>query len=241
MDLRFPGQWFQAESGLHQNWMRDYDPTTGRYIQADPLGLVDGASVYGYALQSPMRWTDPTGEAIPAVVWFGVKVGTAFLGGWEVGKAIGEAYLEACHSGAGITGGEAAIIAANAALEVSNPLGKVTTAGRFASRSVRQGTERVQRWMSRAELDATRKTGLLRGGRDGVHYVTDAANSTAKRARQRSALPQTPEVRVTLDVPAGTFSKPTRVEPNFGMPGGGLERTATGSVRVRIVKVDGRR
>jgi RHS repeat-associated protein len=58
---RFPGQWFQAESGLHQNWMRDYDPTTGRYLQADPLGLVDGASVYGYARQSPGRYTDPRG------------------------------------------------------------------------------------------------------------------------------------------------------------------------------------
>ena len=43
--LRFPGQWFQSESGLHQNWMRDYDPTTGRYLEADPL---DGASIYGY-------------------------------------------------------------------------------------------------------------------------------------------------------------------------------------------------
>jgi uncharacterized protein RhaS with RHS repeats len=30
--LRFPGQWFQSESGLHHNWMRDYDPTLGRYI-----------------------------------------------------------------------------------------------------------------------------------------------------------------------------------------------------------------
>ncbi len=69
--LRFPGQWFQSESGLHQNWMRDYDPTMGRYIQADPLGLVDGASVYGYARQSPGRYTDPTGEFIPvAIVWF---------------------------------------------------------------------------------------------------------------------------------------------------------------------------
>ncbi|OZA10769.1 MAG: hypothetical protein B7Y02_09990, partial [Rhodobacterales bacterium 17-64-5] len=58
---RFPGQWFQSESGLHQNWMRDYDPTTGRYLQADPLGLVDGASVYGYALQSPVRYSDPHG------------------------------------------------------------------------------------------------------------------------------------------------------------------------------------
>ena len=59
---RFPGQWFQSETGLHQNWMRDYDPTTGRYMQADPLGLVDGASVYAYARQSPGRYVDPRGE-----------------------------------------------------------------------------------------------------------------------------------------------------------------------------------
>ena len=75
-DLRFPGQWFQAETALHQNWMRDYDPTTGRYIQADPLGLVDGASVYGYALQNPGRYTDPTGEFIPVAT----AVGGAVLG-----------------------------------------------------------------------------------------------------------------------------------------------------------------
>jgi RHS repeat-associated protein len=68
IDLRFPGQWFQAESGLYQNWMRDYDPTTGRYIQADPLGLVDGASVYGYARQNPGRWVDPRGEELYEVV-----------------------------------------------------------------------------------------------------------------------------------------------------------------------------
>ena len=61
INLRFPGQWFQSDSGLHQNWMRDYDPTTGRYLQADPLGLVDGPSVYGYALQNPGRYVDPRG------------------------------------------------------------------------------------------------------------------------------------------------------------------------------------
>jgi uncharacterized protein RhaS with RHS repeats len=42
--------------------MRDYDPTTGRYLQADPLGLVDGASVYGYVEGNPGRWIDPRGE-----------------------------------------------------------------------------------------------------------------------------------------------------------------------------------
>ncbi|MFG5382852.1 RHS repeat domain-containing protein [Yoonia sp. R2-816] len=80
-DLRFPGQWFQSETGLHQNWMRDYDPTTGRYMQADPLGLVDGASVYGYALQNPGWYVDPTGQFIPLIV--------RFLGGCLVGGVFG--------------------------------------------------------------------------------------------------------------------------------------------------------
>ena len=79
IDARFPGQWFQTEAGLYQNWMRDYDPTTGRYIEADPLGLVDGASVYGYAGGNPGRYVDPRGkesgiptsppEAIPGGPW----------------------------------------------------------------------------------------------------------------------------------------------------------------------------
>jgi RHS repeat-associated protein len=74
INLRFPGQWFQSESGLHQNWMRDYDPTTGRYLQADPLGLVDGASVYGYALQNPVANSDPKGEQ-SVVIRPGIRLG----------------------------------------------------------------------------------------------------------------------------------------------------------------------
>lgn len=100
------------------------------------------------------------------------------------------------------------------------------------------GTEVVQRWMSQAELQATQSSGLLRGGRDGVHYVTDAANTAAQRARLRLALPQTPQVRVTLEVPGGAFSAPSRVQPNFNMPGGGMERTATGQIPVKILGVD---
>ncbi len=47
MDLRFPGQWFQLETGLHYNWHRHYDPTTGRYLQPDPLIVDDGAATVG--------------------------------------------------------------------------------------------------------------------------------------------------------------------------------------------------
>ena len=61
-DTRFPGQWFQVETGLNYNWNRHYDPTRGRYTQADPLGLIDGPSVYAYALSNPQNNIDPTGE-----------------------------------------------------------------------------------------------------------------------------------------------------------------------------------
>ena len=63
-DNRFPGQWFQAESGLHYNWHRHYDPTTGRYTQADPLGLVDAPSVYAYGYNNPQMNVDADGRSV---------------------------------------------------------------------------------------------------------------------------------------------------------------------------------
>jgi hypothetical protein len=62
--------------------MRDYDPTTGRYLQADPLGLVDGASIFGYVRQNPGRLTDPTGQCpwcIVALSSFAIDVGMQLL------------------------------------------------------------------------------------------------------------------------------------------------------------------
>jgi len=87
--------------------------------------------------------------------------------------------------------------------------------------------------MSRKELQAIQESAVLsRGGRAGPHHVSDAVNSDALRARQRLSLPQTPEVRATLEVPGGVFSPPARVRPNFNMPGGGMERTAPGELDI---------
>ena len=63
------------QSALHYNWHRHYDPTLGRYTQTDPLGFVDGPSVFGYVRGSPAVLTDPTGEfawLIPPAVGLGV-------------------------------------------------------------------------------------------------------------------------------------------------------------------------
>jgi RHS repeat-associated protein len=61
-NLRFPGQYFQIETGLAYNWYRHYDPVTGRYTQPDPLRFVDGPSVYAYAGSSPWMRTDREGK-----------------------------------------------------------------------------------------------------------------------------------------------------------------------------------
>ncbi len=62
-NLRFPGQFFQIETGLAYNHHRHYDAVTGRYTQPDPLGFVDGPSVYAYAGNSPWMKVDPEGLA----------------------------------------------------------------------------------------------------------------------------------------------------------------------------------
>jgi RHS repeat-associated protein len=67
-NLRFPGQFVDAETAPHYNYYRDYDPATGRYVQSDPIGLNGGANTYSYAISNPLTAIDPAGLA---VTWTG--------------------------------------------------------------------------------------------------------------------------------------------------------------------------
>jgi type VI secretion system secreted protein VgrG len=76
--IRFPGQYFDAESGLHYNRFRYYDPQVGRYVNQDPIGLLGGNN-YEYALNIPTQAYDPMGLFVPLAVLVGLGA-KSFLG-----------------------------------------------------------------------------------------------------------------------------------------------------------------
>jgi RHS repeat-associated protein len=59
--LRFPGQYAAKETGLAQNWHRDYDSAIGGYKQSDPISLRGGLNTYAYVMSNPLRYVDPMG------------------------------------------------------------------------------------------------------------------------------------------------------------------------------------
>jgi RHS repeat-associated protein len=61
LPLRLPGQRYDAETALHYNYFRDYDPSIGRYGESDPIGLGGGLNTYAYVLGDPLLMIDVKG------------------------------------------------------------------------------------------------------------------------------------------------------------------------------------
>jgi RHS repeat-associated protein len=63
-NLRFPGQYFDAEASLNYNIIRDYDPTLGQYIEGDPIGLNGGINLHRFVGDNPINEIDTDGLAV---------------------------------------------------------------------------------------------------------------------------------------------------------------------------------
>ena len=103
--IRFPGQYADQETGYYYNYYRDYDPSLGRYIQSDPIGLRGGMNTYGYVYQNPLKYTDSKGLC-PWCISGGIAAGVNVAGQlWQNGGDVGSVDL-----------GEAALAFATGAL-----------------------------------------------------------------------------------------------------------------------------
>jgi len=60
-NLRYPGQYYDSETGLNYNYFRDYDPQMGRYVESDPIGQNGGVNTYAYVSANPLNGIDPRG------------------------------------------------------------------------------------------------------------------------------------------------------------------------------------
>ena len=78
-NVRFPGHYFDIETGLYSNGARYYSPEHGRYLTADPSGIDGGLNTFGYAYQNPLVYFDPDGKTpvhvLRGAFWAGGRIG----------------------------------------------------------------------------------------------------------------------------------------------------------------------
>lgn len=199
LNLRFPGQYFLVESGLHYNWHRHYDPTTGRYLQPDPLEFVDGPSVYAYATSSPAMNVDATGQCPWCVaILAGAAIGSAsdlaiqlaFSGGQitcvDWGRVGVAALIGGTLGGVGkaLQGLHGARVAAAEGSAVKGGETAAAAAGRQAHRELAERVAQKSGWQSEPRLL----------GADGKVYKPDVVTP---RGRMFELKPNTPSGRAS--------------------------------------------
>jgi RHS repeat-associated protein len=119
--FRFPGQYYDPETGLHYNYFRYYNPQTGRYITPDPIGLEGGINLFAYVEGNPVNQIDPEGLSFRGALrgaakgaLYGAGVGAVLGGatGFAVGIVTGPGVLVTTVTGAARGAFEGALLGA---------------------------------------------------------------------------------------------------------------------------------
>ncbi len=168
-NLRFQGQYFDVETGLHYNTFRYYDPEIGRFITQDPIGLSGGDNLYLYA-PNPYGWVDPwglcnssSGGAKGAGDWaklsgklteatkgkgnFGIGSGTR-----EQADVMGKAWVG---DGYKVASDGKTLVSENGLRQYRPPTYKPYQKGTQANFEQRFPGQETKKWQSNAHLDIT--------------------------------------------------------------------------------------
>jgi RHS repeat-associated protein len=199
-DMRFPGQRYDAASGLSYNYFRDYDPSTGRYVQSDPIGLAAGISTYGYVAGSPLgavdpyglsdrRWWDAAGQFGDWMDEFQVDVmAHAYVHGMnhvtpETKEFVDQRYYKKLNQL-----GSAIAFTATAFMPAAAAEGAICygSARQGASSFLRAGSIRVRHHTSREGLAAIRRQGAINPSRGGGVHVEISPFGIPRTAAQET-------------------------------------------------------
>lgn len=232
----YTGKFEETALGISDFGARWYDPRIGRFLAIDPVGFdpqnPQSFNRYAYANNNPYGFVDPNGESPLDVGFFivdTVSLGVAVYSGNP--EAIASAGIDLAASAVGlaspIPGTGLAIKAARAADKVADVVKAADSA------------KPLYRSMSRAEAEAVRNTGKLRGGREGETFYTDSRFGSAKKAQDRLSLDQLPEVQMEFRLRSNPNSvrNGTKVRPANNGRGGGKEYSSMDPVEVEITNV----
>jgi RHS repeat-associated protein len=247
--FQYTGQAWLSELGLYYYKSRLYDPHSGRFLQTDPVGYAGGINIYAYVGDDPVNAGDATGlggECDTGSRLADNSGGCKVAEGYKIDKSTNSMGRTVALLAPGSS--TAARQAATATVQ-TGLLARLASALRYGvyglftllSGDARHDDRQIfTRYMSAAELSATRRSGLIRGGREGPAFFTsETVLRSASAAADRYSLPQNPQLVVGFRFVGETPPYATGIvrPDDLGHHGGGVEHMTEQPAPVEITGV----